>query len=172
MECIDLTDCVIKILRIYFSYNKKLEQEKNLLNHIVKIQNILKLWKLRNLSVEGRIVVFKSLVISKLIHLALVTEIPTSTTNLLIKVQIEFAWKGKKTKIQTRTLCKDYENGELKKVDIFSKVIFSPPKFEIFLFDCYCKSLISGGVFPVRLEIFRISPSILRSQVLNCSVTR
>ena len=83
MECIDLTDCVIKILRIYFSYNKKLEQEKNLLNHIVKIQNILKLWKLRNLSVEGRIVVFKSLVISKLIHLALVTEIPTSTTNFV-----------------------------------------------------------------------------------------
>ena len=51
MECIDLTDYVIKILRIYFSYNKKLEQEKNLLNHIVKIQNILKLWKLRNLTI-------------------------------------------------------------------------------------------------------------------------
>ena len=46
---IDLTDDVIKILGIFFSYNKKLEQEKNFLNHIVKIQNNLKLWKLRNL---------------------------------------------------------------------------------------------------------------------------
>ena len=63
MECIDLTDDVIKILGIYFSCNKKLEQEKNFLNHIVKIQNILKLWKLRNLTIEGRIVVFKSLAI-------------------------------------------------------------------------------------------------------------
>ena len=53
------------------------------MNHIVKIQNILKLWKLRNLTIEGRIVVFKSLAISKLIHLALVTEIPTTTINLL-----------------------------------------------------------------------------------------
>ena len=56
---IDLTEDVIKVLGIYFSYNKKLEQEKNLLNHIVKIQNILKLWKLRNLTIEERAVVFK-----------------------------------------------------------------------------------------------------------------
>ena len=40
MDCIDLMEDVIKIFGIYFSYNKKLEQEKNFLNHIVKIQNI------------------------------------------------------------------------------------------------------------------------------------
>ena len=88
-ECIDLMDDVIKILGIYFSYNKNLEQGKNFLNRIVKIQNILKLWKLRNLTIEGRIVVFKSLTISKLIHLVLVTEIPTSTIDLLTKIQME-----------------------------------------------------------------------------------
>ena len=87
MECIDLMDDIIKILGIYFSYNKNLEQGKNFLNRIVKIQNILKLWKLRNLTIEGRIVVFKSLTISKLIHLVLVTEIPT--IDLLTKIQME-----------------------------------------------------------------------------------
>ena len=86
IECIDLTDDVIKILSIYFSYNEKLKQEKNFLNHTVKIQNILKLWKLGNLAIEGRIVVFQSLAISKLIYLALVSEIPTSTINLLTKM--------------------------------------------------------------------------------------
>ena len=39
MECIGLTDD---------------ETKKNFLNHIVNIQNILKLWKLRNLTIEGR----------------------------------------------------------------------------------------------------------------------
>ena len=77
------------------------------------MQNILKLWKLRNLTIEGRIVVFKSLVISKLIHLALVTEIPTSTINLLTKIQMEFIWKGN-PKIKISTLCNDYENDGLK----------------------------------------------------------
>ena len=43
IECIDLTSDIIKILGIYFSYNKKLEQERNFFNHIKKIQNILKL---------------------------------------------------------------------------------------------------------------------------------
>ena len=90
MECIDLTDDVIEIPDIYISYNKKIKQDKNLLNHIVKIQNILKLWKLINLTIEGRIVVFKSLAIAKLIHFALVTKIPTSKINLLTKMQMEF----------------------------------------------------------------------------------
>ena len=66
-DCIHLTEDVIRILGIYFSYNKKLEQEKNFLNNIVKIQNILKLWNLRNLTIEEIIIVFKSVAISKLI---------------------------------------------------------------------------------------------------------
>ena len=123
MNCIDLTEDAIKILGIYFSYNKKLELEKNFLNHIAKIQNILKLWKLRNLTIEGRIVVFKSLAISKLIHLALVTEIPTTTNNLLTKIQMEVIWKGKNPKIKNSPLCNDYEYGGLRDVDIFSKVV-------------------------------------------------
>ena len=72
MKCIDLTDGVIKILGIHLSYSKKLEEEEKFLNHIVKNQIILKLQKLRNLTIEGRVAVFKSLAISKLMHLALV----------------------------------------------------------------------------------------------------
>ena len=51
------------------------------LNNIVKLQNILKLWKLRNLTIEGRIVDFKSLAVSKLIHFAVVTEITKYINN-------------------------------------------------------------------------------------------
>ena len=123
MECIDLTSDIIKILGIYFSYNKKLEQEKNFFNHIVKIQNILKLWKLRNLSIEGRIVVFKSLAISKLTHLALITEITTSTINLITKIRMGFIWKEKTPNIKSSTSCNHYDNGGLKNVDVFSKVV-------------------------------------------------
>ena len=100
MECIDLMDDIIQILNIYFSSNKKLEQEKSFLNHIVKIQNILKLWKPRNLTIEGGIVVFKLLAISKLIYPALVTEIPTSTIRLLTKIQTESIREGKIRKLK------------------------------------------------------------------------
>ena len=79
--------------------------------------------ELRNLTIEGRIAVFKSLAISKLIHLTLVTEIPTTTINLLTKIQMEFIWKGKNLKIKNSTLCNDYEYGGQKNVYIFSNIV-------------------------------------------------
>lgn len=69
------------------------------LSHIVKIQNILKLLKLRNLTIEGRIDIFKSLAISKIIDLDLVTEIPTSIINLVNKIQMELVLKEKIRKL-------------------------------------------------------------------------
>ena len=51
------------------------------------MQNILKLWKLKNLTIEGRIVVFNSLTILKIIRLALVTDTPTLIIKLLKKRQ-------------------------------------------------------------------------------------
>ena len=41
----------------------------------------------------------------------------------ITKIQLEFIWKGKNSKIKNSTLCNDYENGGLKNVDIFSKVV-------------------------------------------------
>ena len=67
IETIHLIYAIINILGIYFSGNGKLTQEKNFLNNIVKIQNILKSSKL---IYEGGFVVFKSLTFPKLIHLA------------------------------------------------------------------------------------------------------
>ena len=53
----------------------------------------------------------------------LVTEILTSMINLLTKIQMEFIWKGKTLNIKSSILCNDYDNGELKNVDVFSKIV-------------------------------------------------
>ena len=57
---------------MHFSYNKKLEEEKNLNNHITEIEHVLKVWRMRDLTTEGNIVIFKSLAISRAVHLALI----------------------------------------------------------------------------------------------------
>lgn len=74
MDCFDLKGDTIKILGICFSRNKKVEQKKNFLSQIVTIQNAFKLQKLRNVTIEERTAVVKSLAISNIIHFALVTE--------------------------------------------------------------------------------------------------
>ena len=58
IKCVDLNNETMKILGDHFSYNKNLEQDKNFCEHIVKIENILKLWRMRQLTLEGRITVF------------------------------------------------------------------------------------------------------------------
>ena len=68
MECIDLTKNSVKILGIHFSYNKKIENEENFIKLIKKIENVLKIWRLRNLTVQSRIINSKILAISKVIH--------------------------------------------------------------------------------------------------------
>ena len=47
----------------------------NYQNHIVKTESALKLWHIRNLKIEGKALVFKSLAISKIIHLSLITAV-------------------------------------------------------------------------------------------------
>ena len=47
MKCVNLKNETVKILGVHFSYNKNLEQDKTFCEHIVKIENILKLWRMR-----------------------------------------------------------------------------------------------------------------------------
>ena len=61
MKRVNLNSETVKILGVHFSYNKNLEQDKNFSEHILKIESILKLWRMRQLTLEGRITVFKSL---------------------------------------------------------------------------------------------------------------
>ena len=60
MKCLELMKETVKILGAHFCYNKKLEHEINFQSHIVKIESVLRLWRMRNLMIEGKVLVFKS----------------------------------------------------------------------------------------------------------------
>ena len=47
MNYVNLNNKTVNILGVRLSYNKNLEQDKNLCEHTVKIENILKLWCMR-----------------------------------------------------------------------------------------------------------------------------
>ena len=123
LKCIDLGLNTAEILGIHFSYNKKIENDENILKQITRIEKVLKLWGMRNLTLEGKVTVFKALAISKIVHLALITNIPKSAIKELNKIQKEFIRKNKNPRIKHTTLCNNYDNGGLKNVDISSKII-------------------------------------------------
>ena len=70
---------------------------------------------MRQLTSEGKILVFKTLVISKVVHLALVKAIPSSTIAQLEKIQKQFIWKNGNPKLKHTNM-----NNEDYKMWIFS----------------------------------------------------
>ena len=76
-----------------------------------------------NLTLEGRIVVFKTLAISKKVFLALLTKTPHQAVKELEKIQKSFLWKDSSPKIRHETTCKEHKDGGLKNVDILYKIL-------------------------------------------------
>ena len=123
MECIDLMFNAVKILGVYYSFDKNFENQENFINLVLKIEKLLRPWRMQNLTISGKITVFKTLAISKIVHPAIVKIIPNSVIFELDKIKKHFIWKNDSPKIKQDTLCKDYENGGLKDVDVTFKVI-------------------------------------------------
>ena len=100
MKCVNLNNGVIKILGICYSYDEKLENEKNFLNHIIKLQIVLNMWTMRNLSLLSKMSTFKTLAFSKIIHLTLIKSVPSSTIDRVNKIEKYFLWDKKNVKIK------------------------------------------------------------------------
>ena len=74
------------------------------------ICNMIKLWCMRRLSLEGNITIFKSLALSKIVYLALLTIVSKRIIEELNEIQKKFLCSNKRCKIKHGTLCNDYKN--------------------------------------------------------------
>ena len=86
MRCIDLNVDTLKILGTHFSYNEKLKEKKI----VTAMQRVLKIWKIRRLTLEGKIFIFKTIAISKIVFQAFITSVPKHIFNELKKIQNAF----------------------------------------------------------------------------------
>ena len=123
MQTVDLTKDAIKTLGIYFLHNINLMNQKHYCKTITIIHGILKLWRMINLSIESKIVVLKTLAISELVYLALLTVIPNHITEEVAKIQKSCIWHDSSPKIKHETLRMEFMAGGLKSVDIRFKFV-------------------------------------------------
>ena len=123
MRCVDLKNDTLKILGTHFSYNEKLKEERNFYTTVTNIQRVLKIWKMRNLTLEGKIVIFKTLAISKIVFQSMITPVPRHIVNELERIQKAFLWKNSSPKIKHETLCNDYKGRGLTNIDSLNKII-------------------------------------------------
>ena len=83
------------------------------------------MWKRRNLTLKGKTIIFEKLALSKITFLDQVLEIP----NQIIRYRHiatntkRFLRNSSSPKVKHETICKDFQYGGLKNVDINSKII-------------------------------------------------
>ena len=91
----------------------------NLERKMVEMDNVLRSYKRRNLTIIGKITVIKTMVVSKLIHVLSV--LPTPSKVFLQRLNAKFAefiWNNKTGKISRNLLAQDMNIGGLKMTDV------------------------------------------------------
>ena len=122
MRSVNLSTEAVKILGIYYSYNENVMKENNYLELIKNVESIVNIWKMRKLTLIGKITIFKTLVLSKVVFLSFLTNVPNVIIRQLENIQNMFLWDAKRAKIKHKTLIGSYENGGLKSVDIECRI--------------------------------------------------
>ena len=107
----------IKITGVFISYNTDLNTTLNFANPLKQIQNNLKIWKSRSLTLIGKIVILKTFVLSQINY---VLRMVSTTNDILHKVEqivFDFLWKGK-DKIARKVMVREISEGGMNAPDI------------------------------------------------------
>ena len=76
----------------------------------------------KNFTLEDKIIILKTLALSKFVFLAQVLPVLNEITTTMQRIQREFLWNSNKVKIKQKTFCNDFQNRGLNNVDISSKI--------------------------------------------------
>ena len=110
----------IKALGVVFGYNNQEIEEINWRNKIDIIRKLLNKWNYRDLSLQGRILIVKTLALSQVVYLLSSICVPNWAINEINKEFFSFVWKYKRDKICRKVLINEIEMGGLKMIDFKS----------------------------------------------------
>ena len=83
------------------------------------MQNV---WRIGNITLERKIITFKTLALSKIVYLTLITSFSKQLFQEIQRIQKAFIWNNLTPKINHETWCNSFEKGGLKNVDIIRKL--------------------------------------------------
>ena len=94
VDGISWTNSDVKILRVYSGKDKI--NDENFSPKLNKIENCIKFWKTRNLTVFGKMTIIKSFLVSQIIFNAQMISIPNEVIKKINSLLYSFLWNGKK----------------------------------------------------------------------------
>ena len=110
----------VRALGVWLSTDPDVTISLNYKDKIEKTKLILGCWKLRRLSLLGKITVLKSLIASQLVYIFSPLETNHAAIRDINVMFYNFLWNGKGDKIKRNIMINDYSEGGLKMIDIAS----------------------------------------------------
>jgi len=111
------TSDLVKALGVYFGHDVKKKIWANWHERLAQVENCLKLWDKRNITLLGRILIVKTFAVSKLTFLSSVMECTESYLKQINRTLFNFIWKGKRDHVKRDTMIASKIEGGLKMVD-------------------------------------------------------
>ena len=108
---VNIASEAIRTLGIYNSYDTDLAEKLNFLDNLKPFSDVIKAWEPREMSLAGKILVFKTLAVSKLLYVCTFKNPSTQIIESLNSIQKKFIWSKKRPKIKHSTLKADYKDG-------------------------------------------------------------
>ena len=110
----------IKTLGVYFGNNKEECEKLNWENKIDKMNTLFFSWRKRNLTILGKIMIIKALVIPIFTFVASACVVPDKYRKEIESKCFKFIWDGKPDKVKRNTMIGNFEMGGLNMIDIGS----------------------------------------------------
>ena len=117
---VNWTDKPVKALGIFFGHDKKECEKKNWDYRIQKMNNLISAWKKRNLTIFGKIMIIKALIIPIFTFLVSACTVPNEYLKAVEGSCFKFIWNDKPDKVKRNTLICPFEKGGLNMIDIKS----------------------------------------------------
>ena len=103
----------VKILGVHFTYDFRAKQKLNADELIISIQQKLRTWRWRDLTIIGRIQIVKTFIVPIFLYRASLISVNKEFVKDVNKIIFDFIWKGK-DKVKRSALISDIEDGGLK----------------------------------------------------------
>lgn len=118
---IKILDNCIEMLGVYVGVNTEHIELLNWKNKIVKMNQIVNMWKQRNLSLLGRATVITNLLTSRIWYTLMVQSIPDWAITDIKKLCIDFLWNNRKHMVKYETIISKKDKGGLNIPDVSLK---------------------------------------------------
>ena len=109
----------LKVLGVVFANNDQYTYQENFESKLSAIQSVMSTWKMRFITMRGKITLIKALLLPKLTHI--LVSLPNPSTEFMKRLKtalFHFIWGGKVDRLQRLSLCKPYSEGGLEMIEV------------------------------------------------------